>query len=1409
MSFILECLVNSRDILWHYHKPIDDVIRDLKGSIGKGHDVQGFGDAIGIVQQGLQGYEGGMDGRIERFESPLKTLPDSFQELRRYLNDVKHKNLSVQLSHVAEQASSYYSKSKVSEKVLETIDTDLRGKLDKHVSLVVQAAETFKGVNGDEQLKEQAKQVDAELEERKAEIISAIEQQSKSVQGTVAREINKIKVGVKIFKMTTLKTQIERVRTAVERASEAVEDVVMETFDEKYISKISDRYNKCKEEVVKFTNPNGLLLKCSESVQQEVAGLENIIMYDLQQLYRNIKVQFDAYIREVYSALNAAGEGRSLLFVAGSMRENSNLARWIKGYVTTVTGVTVSEPDKFKKALEQLGVVVTVNDKNTTAFDAFSDDVLKYIGATFLGAHEKVGRVEALMRQYAATKDTLTKAIIKIKHQITLLQNVPNSVIDGHNAEARCIMETLKHDIESLQAQILDVGNILQEAHSTLITSVDCLIEAVDKSHIVIHDETENVKKSLLAAVKSSFDNVKNSVHSLFAKQKQAELATLEKIVAEQLATIERIINDDKARGVKGFLGELQLIMKEKFLDTHLSKDMTLHQVAGKVVEFLEPLFDHVVDQLKPKTTKNSLQPLTAPAEPPDPNIAKVENIKRKVYKLLLELKTFNHNFATNVASLLDAVYELRAVKFGDGKHPDLLNIIKTGIGDFGRELNYAYVNTYSGVPNIIWEQTPTHAAGERDPTEDSMNCAKTFCTIVSVLYTSLQELRAGIESRDTSWSSLKINSLDYNDLGAFLQRSGFRVASHQDISDGELRNDSDMVGGNIFNILLGGSDKLVYNSDKTRKNALETLYSEHLQNYYNAGHHRHISNAKSPCSIFEMLCWLTALPHNRSYTRLTDHIKKLFADDYSDYAYKIYDTLAYDLPDICNYSHDLLTTIVGHGDECATYASDFYNNVLDLSYPGDPSQCLDLFLDILRRLFPVLKFLYERCRLNPSCFGWRYCDYGRDVMTSKWPCSKHSTSESNCQAKCQANGQPNTQPVCQPNDKPNCQPRSPLMSYLNDCLPGHLPHDVSSIGCRSVCSTCPNGKKGMPCLTPLGFRAFSGSTKTGKNLSNLLHKFFAKVHCSPLFCLVPKAPTTLPEHFSYALSLVNGLNIPKPKNIDNVLTLPEAFKKSVAEQSINLYSDTGKLIDAINNAYGHCTAAESECDNAHLINLTSSGACNNNLYCAPYISTLSYDTYKYMTLKHSKTYLSWAIYLPWTFWDLLNNLYNAFCSINCRDWGCRGCLRGRNCKNGKHGLTDEKSACNCSSIVECKGVSPTLYQYGFSFKDPLILNDGNKPKRCSDFCTQLKRVLDSQYFTDLFEKCDEFIWAIRTPFSYLLLALWSLSLLYLLHIAVVRLDVLRIRSHLRSPASHRIAAQSLLAVANVGKIANVKYFSP
>ncbi|CDR71962.1 hypothetical protein, conserved [Babesia bigemina] len=509
----------------------------------------------------------------------------------------------------------------------------------------------------------------------------------------------------------------------------------------------------------------------------------------------------------------------------------------------------------------------------------------------------------------------------------------------------------------------------------------------------------------------------------------------------------------------------------------------------------------------------------------------------------------------------------------------------------------------------------------------------------------------------------------------------------------------------------------------------------------------------------------------------------------------------------ICAKSHDVLCRILGTGDENTMYAVDYSTNSLKLYYPSSGEECLDMFLNILRRLFPPLKYLQTQCGIAANEFGWAGCRYGKDVHTTKWPCSGHSSSEATCHANCQT--------TCQP----TCQPKSPLMSYLNDCLPGHLPHALTGIGCKAKCSTCPKSTPGMPCITPLGFRCFSGTTREGRDISDVLGKFFDNGNLKVLFSLQTKTPSTLPEHFGFTLSLVAGWVGSDNKKRKTGVEKP--FEEAITNVSIELYEKPTNFTEALRNAYGDPRPVQLTQvrmpPHAALSSLSITGYNDPKMkaYCAPYMLSLSEDYYSCLPSKNSKTYLSWAIYLPWNFWSHLKNLYDDFCNIFCADWGCRLCLQSRACKKGKHGHSEtngeniRKSYCQCTSIVTCKGVSPTLYQYGLSFQDASSLNHATYPNTCTDFCSQLDKVLKSEYFVKLFTECDNFIWTIREPFTYLVLALWSLSLFYLICVMVGRLDVLHIKSHLRIPSSHKITAQSLLAAAQVGRLAKISYLQP
>ncbi|CDR71776.1 hypothetical protein, conserved [Babesia bigemina] len=860
----------------------------------------------------------------------------------------------------------------------------------------------------------------------------------------------------------------------------------------------------------------------------------------------------------------------------------------------------------------------------------------------------------------------------------------------------------------------------------------------------------------------------------------------------------------DNVDKLKGLIGELSANVNHKEACAKLSQ---------KFKQFWSPLHVYLKEEIKRVHAANNEKTNPKPSGEEQLYTSKLDAAKTALNSLLDHIyksNRYNHEVPAMLDSLSTKVDGLHPKTFNEPSTP-LLDGVGKGLREFAAVLRKAYVSRYDGGATIKrWTHKET---GEIELTPNGRNGAKVCLHVLSILHTELNRL---VKYCQSSTRSEQINKSTI--VGEFFFDQGYDVSDSGE-QNGELQDHKRMTVFFIYKRLFRDDDRHIF-KDIKRNGSLQKLH-DCLQTYYKVGHVATFAAKRRPCSIFEMLCWLSGLQCTAVYEELlNDSLSDLFIDPKSQVTdgelsaavgvepVKAYpQAMEYDgtraaIEHLCSTAYDLLVYILGTGNAHTMYASDFSNNSLGFHYPTSGEDCLGMFMDVLSRLLPPLQFMYSRCTLSVQHGGWQECEYGKNIRTTKWPCKEHITDEV----------------ACRPNDQPKCQPTSPLMSYLNDCLPGHLPHQLSSIGCKYDCASCPStSRKGQPCITPLGFRGFSGSTKTGKDLCAILSKIIENKHLASLFCLVTKPPKTLPEHFGFALSLVKGWsNISKlqNKNVPNV-SFQSAFEASVRGLSIDLYSEPYELTKSLTKAYGSQSVFHEDCKHPHLVNFTSSDICRYDIAdvtCAPYLQSLCANSYEYMAIKHCDLYLSWAIYLSWDFWRLLNNLYNDFCNIFCADWGCRGCLRGDTCKKGSHGLTDEKSGnprCQCSSIVDCKGVSPTLYRYGFSFCDAVKLNDDKYKKKCSDFCSQLNKMLTSQYFKDLFTECDNFIWTIRQPFIWLNVALWSLSLFYLICVMVGRLDVLHIKSHLHSPSSHRIAAQSLLAAGRVNKLNRVFYLQP
>ncbi|CDR71714.1 hypothetical protein, conserved [Babesia bigemina] len=791
------------------------------------------------------------------------------------------------------------------------------------------------------------------------------------------------------------------------------------------------------------------------------------------------------------------------------------------------------------------------------------------------------------------------------------------------------------------------------------------------------------------------------------------------------------------------------------------------------------------------------------------------------------EQRHFSATVSSRLADLQTQLDTLTATQFAEAS--PLLNVVKAGVRAFHGELAKQYVSRYSGnwfTDKVVKPKTSSEAktvktmpnpADNTEITEYGRKCAKVFLTALSITHNALKALK---KYGSVRWRSQQVN--DTTEFGKFFINHGYHVATG-DKQQWELQDKVTKTGFHIYKLVVKDDDEHVYTKhDHDQDNGPLKRLHGCLQTYYRVGHVTSASAKKRPSNIFEILCWISGLPSNNVYDDLLhDAVSDLFVDPAKQVT--VGDLAAAVVGDepvpayphsielertqaavtrLCSKSYDVLATILGYGDAYTMYAVDFGNNALNFHYPPKAGDCLQMLIDMLRRLLPPLRFLHSQCKLGAEFHGWSECFYGKDVRTTKWTCTDHSSDEVTCQ------------PNCQPKGKANCQPTSPLQSYLSDCLVGRLPHELSSIGCKYDCRTCSKSQPGQPCLTPLGFRAFSGSAKTGKHICDVLDEFFNNEKLLALFTFSPQPPASLPEHFGFALSLAAGLNASNANKHDGVITLQDALETSVKETSMDLYNEASAFITAFRNAYhsthGGKAMMHPTATNADLKSLSMRDSCmvaaKDNVHCGPYLSSLYSDAYYYLAPKHCNLYLSWAVYLPWTLYRYLQGLFDSFCNISCQDWGCRGCLQNEKCKKGKHG---EDYNCKCRGIVECRGVMSVFHTYGFSFGDASKLMSTDEWRYCRNFYAQFKNVLKSEYFNTLFEKCDEFLFRIRSPFIWLNVALWLLSLLYLIHIMVIRLDLLHIKSHLHSPSSHRIAAQSLLAAARVNKLNRVFYLQP
>ncbi|GBE62923.1 hypothetical protein, conserved [Babesia ovata] len=990
-------------------------------------------------------------------------------------------------------------------------------------------------------------------------------------------------------------------------------------------------------------------------------------------------------------------------------------------------------------------------------------------------------------------------------------------------------LKQLSEDVQRLGQSVADVRDKVKSVGNQLsvcIAQAERLITAAPQRTASVFTQ---LRSDVNSKINSAFTALQTQAKSLYTDRKTKEVTALQKIVDEQFKEIEKIINADKILGLKGYLNKL----KEKFMPS-------VNEFAQSLSSPPEPQEKKKLADLAPKVKEgfeNFFKDLQGQGDLTILSL-RFAKLSEKFNALLSPLTHYNHAFTNNLETLKNEVYSLCQLILANNAQKVSLSL-RQGLDKFTEELTKAYVNVYDGGYRINWS----------DETE-TIYGAKIFCTISPIWLDDLTRLRrkcrpGGLWKEKLINTSIEdANHNGVNPLGAFLHKCGYIVSREK--QDGELRNNNECKGEHIYELLRRDSSYLVRSHDEQNdassaslRGILRTL-CDYIKHYYEACHLPTITSPKYPASVHQMLTWLTGLPHNPVYDSLAlDGFGALFekpdkgaeSNDAADplvletdddilpaYPQDITaNSLRSILSEVCYYAEETLIAILGHGHSGGMYACDYNTNSAKLTYPSDASQCLYLLVEIVNRVFHQLCFLQNQCTYESDISGWADCWYGKHVGGSNWRCNDlqcprqmaDQRGDQTCNQKC--------------NHQPNCGIKSPLQSFLEDGLPGFLPHPFDKPDCKMTCSLA--NHRGIPCKTPMGFGDISvaaSHTEKGERLYAVLDDFCGDADkplsklCGSLACLLTTPPKTLGDMFSFYHQFLNGWN-------GSGIHRRGAFEQAVTRANFEAQG-TDLDVTPIFQSRDH-TGNSTTHANGDLFILVSCNGGSATLdpigTCGPYLKPLNDDTRGMFSEKHADKYLSWIVYLTETFYDLLYKLLED-CKKKCGSPASR-CNRETCVKDCRAVITSTKSPSSnhetlCKSIVQCNAALPNLYKYGFYYGSSTDLNGtyGDENKRtCQDFCKALDRVLNKEKHLEralaklIYVTIPDFLWAIRTPFSYLLLALWSLSLLYLLHIAVVRLDVLRIRSHLRSPSSHRIAAQSLLAAARVKALANVKYFSP
>ncbi|CDR71721.1 hypothetical protein, conserved [Babesia bigemina] len=1120
--------------------------------------------------------------------------------------------------------------------------------------------------------------------------------------------------------------------------------------------------------------------------------------------------------KKLYDAMNAGVDGK-LSEMRSKIRDLDNI--FTKG----VKNELQTETNNIERVLNNFNSNVKERIKDA-AEKAIEQAVGKF-------GSNGIMNLEQLMGQFHQSERALQSSVKQIENQLNILKTFP-SAVDSKRKNAEEIMKTLKTEVREISAKIEAIDPILIKAENVLGTAIQTLERSLEDTRKYTTLVLPLLQQNLQQHVTNSFNEMEEYVQEMFNAQRKAEFQSLKKSVDIQIPQIKSIIQSDMEKGLKGLMKNL----KGPFAQL-LNSGAHLSSYTKRVKEFFANLLEDLTRQ---SDVVKYHSPLLTP----------LSSALSALLSAMHDQRHFSADVSLRLAELQAALTTLTPTAFAEAS--PLLNVVKRGVRAFHGELAKQYVSRYSG-KQITWVKD-VGKPPKSEPTEEALKCGKVFFSCLQRLFDGLHELWQNCANK-AAWEHKTISLTETaqhgntitNPLGSFFKRSGYTVCSGPNKHNGELRNTVECRGGHIHQKLdasIRGIDSKTYklvtkedeekeDKDSIQNHGLLKKLFDHLHDYYTVRHLPHFAARKYPCSVFDMLKWLCGLTSSTVYNDLTlNGFDVLFEKDeketeavtdfvvveakppsLSAYPYDITSRiLSGELAEVCHYSQDVLTCLLGNGHADGIYACEFNTNYDGFMYPGNMDTLLCMLREIVNRVYLQLHFLFQQCQYGTSLSGWLECEYGRDVGGSSWQCNTNQCADQKCKQIADQKRNQN----CKLH--PKCGVKSPLQSFLEDGLQGFLPHQIKYEKGKLECNV--KSHAGIQCITPMGFADIShvaSLTQTGHRIADVLAGFcgnqmspLAKM-CSLLNCAILSAPKTLGEMFAFYYGFLDGYYDGNTKRMKHrELPYAEAVKDA------NFKNDNNRLdITSMFKSSSHESVPASTHTNGDLFSLVGCNPKQNPIFpCGPYLQSLSLSIHCMFSENHADKYLSWIVYLTETFYDLLKKLFED-CKKHCG--GDRPKCRVAKCASTCSVTTKTATpshADSCDSIANCKATLPTLCRYGFTIGNLSKLSgmDVTSRKRtCNDFCKILgNAVMEGNTLHTLAHKIiPEFLFKIREPFIWLNVALWSLSLFYLFCVMVGRLDVLHIKSHLRSPSSHRITAQSLLAAAQVGRLAKISYLQP